>query len=287
MLTAYTPFMALPLRLSGLLALGLAGCFHPMGSDPSASSTTHDDPTAATSTATNSVTSDASTGTSSEPTGGATEGSGGTTGLSSGSTPICGDGIVDPLTEECDDANPEDTDGCTQKCRRTSFYVFVTSGMITGALGGFDGANAFCQGEAAAAQLKGTFRAWVSDAQHAPLTHFGKSLSRPYVRRDDMMVAANWDALVQDGPLMPISKTAFGETLAGQTVCVDDVVWTGTGPDGLPSGDMFCAEWTNSDGDMSAAVGSALTAPSAAWTNCGSWACGTPARLYCFEQALE
>ena len=200
---------------------------------------------------------------------------------------MCGDGVVDLLTEECDDGNPEDTDGCTQKCRRTSFYVFVTSGMITGALGGLAGADAFCQGEAAAAQLKGKFRAWISDPQHAPRTDFGKSISRPYVRRDEQPIAENWDALVLNGPAVPISQTAFGESVTGQTPCVDDAVWTGTGPDGKPSGDMFCDAWTYAEGDMSTVIGSALTAPGAAWTNCGTWACGTPARLYCFEQALE
>jgi hypothetical protein len=200
---------------------------------------------------------------------------------------MCGDGIVDPLTEECDEGSPEPTFLCNTNCRRTFFVVFITSNTISGAHAGLTGADALCQAEAAAADLPGSYRAWLSDTKTGPKSRFGKSLGRPYFRLDGVKIAANWDVLVSNGPAVPISVTALGETLAGQTVCVDDVVWTGTGPDGLPSGDMFCAEWTNPDSDMSVVVGSALTAPSAAWTNCGTLSCGAQARLYCFEQALE
>jgi len=45
----------------------------------------------------------------------------------------------------------------------TERKVFVTSGTFQGNLGGVSGADDLCIGQAAAADLSGTWRAWVSD----------------------------------------------------------------------------------------------------------------------------
>ncbi len=287
--TAYTQEMALLLRLSGLFALGLAGCFNPTGFDPGASSTMAGDSTTTATTATTDATTAAGPTTTLVPTGGTTEAPGETTGLSSGGTPVCGDGIVDPLTEECDNGSPEPSFLCDTNCRRTFLLVFVSASTTTGkvGVGGLAGADALCQAEAEVADLPGTYRAWLSDTKTEPQERFGKSQSRAYFRRDGQKIAENWDALVLNGPAVPLSVTASGAVLPSQTPCVDDMVWTGTGPDGKPAGSMFCDSWTSPKPLTYIVTGSALTAQGAAWTNCGGRACDMEARLYCFEQALE
>lgn len=283
--------MAPPLRHSALLALGLAGCFQPTGYVPGDTDATG----ATTGAAATDATTDATTGpltsaaatTLDEPTtAGTTDEPGETSGSTAGSVPVCGDGLLDPATEECDDGILTDTAGCAQ-CRRSSFRVFVTASPTLAVLGGVADADALCQGEAAAAQLQGTYRAWISDSQSSPLTRFGKALSRPYVRLDGLAIAGTWDIMVTAGLSQPISLTAYGVPITADTPCVNDFVWTGTDMSGLPWGDMFCAEWTSDTSDISVAVGSALSAVSPDWTLCNSASCGTLARLYCFEQALD
>ena len=104
---------------------------------------------------------------------------------------------------------------------------------------------------------------------------------------DGLAIAGTWDILVTAGLSQPISLTAYGLPITADTPCVNDFVWTGTDMTGLPWGDMFCAEWTSDASDISVAVGSALSAVSPDWTQCNTASCGTLARLYCFEQALD
>jgi hypothetical protein len=50
--------------------------------------------------------------------------------------------------------------------------VFVSSQNGNGNMGGLAGADATCQSEADAAQLTGTFKAWLSDSTASPATRF-------------------------------------------------------------------------------------------------------------------
>ena len=86
----------------------------------------------------------------------------------------------------------------------TSRTVFITSATYNGALGGVIGGDTRCQALADAAELSGTFLAWLSDSTTSPAADpdFVKS-AVPYVRVDGVMVASNWADLV-DGSLLAL-----------------------------------------------------------------------------------
>src|SRR5438309_187118 len=80
--------------------------------------------------------------------------------------------------------------------------VFVTSTTHTGALGGLAGADAICAARAAAANLDGTYKAWLStpaESAAARLTHS----SAQYHLVDGTPIAASWDDLVGSGLMHP------------------------------------------------------------------------------------
>jgi hypothetical protein len=89
--------------------------------------------------------------------------------------------------------------------------VFVTSTLYQASFGGLEGADAVCQSHAAAVDLPGTFRAWLStrDVTAAErLTH----AAVPYVRTDGTTIADDWDDLVDGTLAAPIisSRRASG-----------------------------------------------------------------------------
>ena len=63
-----------------------------------------------------------------------------------------------------------------------SCTMFITDNQFTGDLGGLDGADDKCQGEADGADdLAGTYRAWLSDFTGSPSTRFETQAAFPYV----------------------------------------------------------------------------------------------------------
>jgi hypothetical protein len=158
-----------------------------------------------------------------------------------------------------------------------SCLVFVTSTLHTGNLGGLTGADAICQARAAAADLPGTFKAWLSDGSASAgdrLTH----ADVPYVRVDNIKVADNFNDLVDGALDAPIAVDELGGSHVG-------VVWTGT----LAGGQTFifatCGNWTVGGLPLAGFVGEA-TATGAEWTGVppSDISCATAARVYCFEQ---
>jgi cysteine-rich repeat protein len=79
---------------------------------------------------------------------------------------FCRGGYTLNGAEQCDDGNEIDNDGCTNNCISLSKKVFVSSQMYDGNLGGLAGADAKCQALADAANLTGTYMAWISTNQH-------------------------------------------------------------------------------------------------------------------------
>jgi hypothetical protein len=148
--------------------------------------------------------------------------------------------------------------------------VFVTEGAFSIPL--FH-ADVLCTQEAKAANLGGSWKAWISD----PLLSSGVvrvGTHGPWVRIDGQVVFA--ERAVSGRPLVAINRTAFGHELGRSTTT--RVVFTGLGDDGasLPND---CSNWTSPGrfayGDSTLIEG---------WSNAGSTYCHEKARLYCFEQ---
>jgi hypothetical protein len=156
--------------------------------------------------------------------------------------------------------------------------VFFTSIAYTGNLGGIAGANAKCNERAAAANLSGVYKAWISDDSSSPATTFVRSVV-PYTLIDGTVIADNWDDLV-DGSLQNTpNMDELGNTAQPN-------IWTNTRADGTryhTSTMRHCDNWTDENTYMGI-LGVPIDT-SGGWTLDGSEDCNfTDARLYCFEQ---
>lgn len=169
-----------------------------------------------------------------------------------------------------------DTTGCGNF--RT---IFVTSTLVRGDVN-IGGADAECEARADNAGLEGTFKAWISGT---PST-FGNARIRnthspfPYVRVDGVMVAVNWDDLVDGQLLAPINITEHGVPVTSSFQA-----WTGTLPDGAEA-ELRCGDFINGHVGTSGIVGD-VNSTGTAWSNIGSARCNTSHRLYCLEQDPE
>lgn len=271
-------------RLPWILAgAALCGCFSPTGSGNTSSSTSTSDlstsgdaSTGATEAATTGLAGSTETGSTGAP---STNSTGATAATTGGA--VCGDGHVDG-GEECDEGQL--AEGCSSSCKLYR-HVFVTSQVFTGELGGLEGADAKCQEAAAAGQLPGTYRAWLSSSSESPNTRFVHS-AIPYRLIDGKEIASDWNDLT-DGTLAAGINVSEHEGLPGkgEHSCIPSrlsIVWTGTKTTGTAvAGDYFCGEWSGIAGDGSAGVAGLADST---WTaNCLP-TCGEQAALYCVEQ---
>lgn len=194
---------------------------------------------------------------------------------------VCGDGFFRLGVEECD-GGPD----CDGECRRSFHRVFVSAEALVGALDGFAGADALCQGWANDAGLVGNWKAWVGSAALPVSSRFVHS-SRPYrVAYTGASIADDWDDLVDGTIGAPINITDKSEILDLGQSCAACPVWTGTSAGGLPLAGN-CADWTAKDADAVGAAGS-CTLSDMRWTEgCPDAACQQGLRIYCFEQAIE
>jgi len=211
--------------------------------------------------------------------------------------PRCGDGQVNDPDEVCDPGDPNGQGAefvpCEADCRFKGRIVFLTSGTYDGKLGGLMGADAICQGLAATFDKEhaDSYIAWLSDAKTSPLDRIkldGELATTPYILRNGVQVAADFDDLITHGPWPGIDLTDNDEILFGTPV------WTNTAIDGVRvSADDHCGGWTSNSYDYGARVGrSALPEDSPAlddwkkfgqWTNWLSRSCDYKFRLYCLE----
>lgn len=171
--------------------------------------------------------------------------------------------------------------GCTgtAECERV---IFVTSKQFTPDLiNGVANADALCNTAASAtnahARVKGRkFHAWLSAKTTNPATTFVKG-TKPYVRPSGGAIASDFTELTSGTHGGPIDESETGEK---QTATL--LVWTGTGPNGLPKG-SDCEGWTSKDELFNATVGQA-DQTNAGWTDKQTAACNTEHRLYCVEE---
>jgi hypothetical protein len=150
----------------------------------------------------------------------------------------------------------------------------VTSTTTDGGFGGTAGADAICAGRALAANLSGTFKAWVSVSGDGPSTRFTQSL-QVYGLLDGTPIANNWSDLV-DGTLAHAIDLDENGAHAGGSV------WTSTDASGTPTTDN-CNNFSTTSAGFSGVCGD--TAQTAAgWTDSSTPGCALKLRLYCFEQ---
>lgn len=163
--------------------------------------------------------------------------------------------------------------------------AFVTSVTTTGALGGLDGGDAFCQGLASAANFRGQFRMWLSDATGSPSTRFNQS-TVPYYRADGVMLAASYADVVDGTLLVPLNILDTGAPDTGS------VPFTGTAPNGtalitIGATQDNCSGWTSASSTQHGWCGNSAGADGT-WTQSSNVGaprqCNVNHRFYCFGQ---
>ncbi len=157
--------------------------------------------------------------------------------------------------------------------------VFITLGLIDMSdLNSLADGDAFCQAEADAESLPGTFYAWLSTDRGSPATRFTRSTDGYRRAFDGVVVASSWADLV-DGNL----SSGINRTLRGAVIPGTCSVLTNTRADGTAFVGQTCS-------NLTAAGPGWLGMPNRSnsdWTErCGPFdaACGEPRHLYCFEQ---
>ena len=243
--------------------------------------------------------------------------------------PVCGDGIIDfSFGETCDDSNDIETDDCMSNCVIASCgdgevyagtedcddppesricidckfirWVFATDGVFTGDLDGMStGGVAFadekCKEEAKAADLPGTYMAWLSGSTNAsaPAERFkSKDFDRYYLlppANKPSIIAVGWMDLVtkkdNGGEYYlqhPINRNASG-TSPKDTA---DDAWTNTNPDGTRRGDNNCQGWQEAaEGTNFTGRRGFIAETTDKWTSESDKDCtaNNRARLYCFQ----
>lgn len=151
--------------------------------------------------------------------------------------------------------------------------VFITSASFSGAVGGLDAADMYCQSAATGAGLSGTYRAWLSTSASNASDRIG-DVGPWYSTRDTVVFASK--AALHEAPTSEILDEH------GTTSATPDP-WTGTDARGAASG-QDCDGWTNGTGEVTATTGTGF-ASDVEWGG-GAMAlhCDATAPLICFQQ---
>jgi hypothetical protein len=208
----------------------------------------------------------------------------------------------DKLTDGCEAdlmTDSKNCGACGQTCAGTCIAgacprrVFVSSQLYSGNLGGVAGGDAKCQALADAANLGGTYLAWLSTTSAAAPSRFHGALNWAYVLPTGTIIANNLAELLASGPKKQIDiteKMTQGPAGTASFMCAVSatgiVVWTDTLDSGvIASGTQVgfddCTGWT-SEGADNTFVGDAGTTN--AWSAQCQAHCSGMAALYCFEQ---
>ena len=156
----------------------------------------------------------------------------------------------------------------------SEWRVFVTNTVQNANFGGLDGADQLCATQAADAGLGGDFKAWLSTRSLSASDRLAHA-DGPYVLVDGILLADDWDDLVDGFIAAPINLDASGAVRTGDT-------WTGTLATGASYANDDCAAFA-SGSDGFALCGSTATI-GAGWTQSATPDCSTELRLYCIEQ---
>jgi hypothetical protein len=173
------------------------------------------------------------------------------------------------------------------------FYkrVFVTSTVHPANFGGVAAGDAICTARAAAANLPGTYKAWLSDATTSPSVSFTRS-TIGYALVDGTVIDTGTSRVfyvagsgVAQPLLAPINKTETGGAPPATTgIGGTTAVWTGTDFRGQRSSSGTCSDWTDTSFNAQGLVGD-YAVSTTAWTGASAGVvCGGNKALYCFQQ---
>ena len=152
--------------------------------------------------------------------------------------------------------------------------VFVTSTTYSGALGGLDGADMYCQTAATEAGLPGTFQAWLSYGSSNAIDRTADV--GPWYSTGDTQVFASKADLAGDPQTEILDEHGgYPQSLAG--------AWTGSDSQGNATADT-CEGWTNATGDVSATTGIVLGGELTWGGGNAPLPCSAHAPLLCFQQ---
>lgn len=209
---------------------------------------------------------------------------------SSGSDP---DPDPDPGPEPGPDPEPapDAGTGCGDNLACTR-YVFLTSGVFDGKLGGLAGADALCTTAAQRNPLiaKRVFHAWLSDATKNvnDATRFRRG-TRPYIRIDGSNFAASFSQITSSALANPLNIDESGNALTGATGSPALSVWTATSAStGNAYNGFSCNNWTTNGSTAAGAFGDSGSKTST-WTEqfvdseVSSSLCTSQKHLYCIE----
>ncbi|MDQ2653143.1 MAG: DUF1554 domain-containing protein [Chloroflexota bacterium] len=171
---------------------------------------------------------------------------------------------------------------CDGKGTCGACLVFRSGTGHDGDFDGLSGADAFCQSLANAANLPGTYMAWLSDTTGSPSTRFTQA-TVPYKLVDGTTVAANWAALTSGTLAHEINVSETGGSPG------HDQVWSHTLTDGTAGGVNalgHCENWTSSSAAPTPGGNTGLgTQTGQSWTRFSNHTCNENfRRLYCFQQ---
>lgn len=162
--------------------------------------------------------------------------------------------------------------------------VFATRGTYHGNLlhyvdqasDGLAAADAICQLRADAAELGGTWVAWLSSAEVDAIDRIPGD--GPWALPDGTVVFQN-RAQLQTEPMVALDRDEFGARL-DDCFCGRVYAWTGTRAGGFRH-DYTCAGWTSSE-DVGR-YGESAQAPTFSWTDHANDRCSDRKRLLCLE----
>jgi cysteine-rich repeat protein len=160
-------------------------------------------------------------------------------GSSSGFPEFCGNGEVNLLLEQCDDGNKEDFDECSNECLHNRFAFLTTNKVGLSNFGGINVANDLCQKEALDTNLKGVFKAWLSDEnpENSPKFTFQSEDFVSWYVFGGFGFAKGWNDLIDGELVNSINIQSNGE------LDNESLVWTATNFDGSKNEKGACGNW--------------------------------------------
>jgi hypothetical protein len=156
--------------------------------------------------------------------------------------------------------------------------VFISSERYTGNMGGAAGADANCQTLADAAELGGTWMAYLVDSTNTLARHSQADV--PYVRLDGVRVANDWADLSDESILAPLNYSELRQPAGGNVHTGLSNVAGGT--------NQHCDDWTYAGGDCLSGAACSAGGESGQvdnhWDGFFVFQCSSNYRLYCIEQ---
>lgn len=153
--------------------------------------------------------------------------------------------------------------------------VFVTSTVISGALGGLAGADTICQERAAAAGWGGVWRAIMSDGSTDARDRI--AVTRPVRNAAGLVVATGatdlWDGEIEN----PIDRDEHGVPVSSEML-----VWDASHDDGTKYPSSHCGNWTSSRHEDWGELG--RLSSQLKWIDDTASSCDATHRVYCISQ---